>query len=98
MLVQKNIVHSREFEGNLDISVLRISEECEKIKDRAFANCTNLTYVIVEMSDKPIAIELSAFKGCKNLVMLDTDRPVRFYTDFYARRNSNGQRKSITHP
>ena len=90
MLVQKNVI-SHEYEGDLNITALRISDECEKIQYKAFANCKNLYAVIVDRSDKPIAIELSAFKGCKNLVLFDTDRPIRFFTDFNARRQrSNG--------
>lgn len=86
LTIAKPIVHSREFFDNKNFSTLHITADCKKIEYKAFAFCTNLTSVIVEDSEDSIAIEFDAFRGCKNLVIFQTNRPVYFYKDVNLRR------------
>lgn len=92
MLIRTKTILDREYANRSDITTLRITEECEQVRFMAFARCKKLSVVIVEASDKPIAIERSAFYGCSKLVMFDIDRPVRFYTDFTVRRSGYDRR------
>ena len=79
-------VKCREFFERKDFKTLHITADCKKIEYKAFAYCTNLTSVVIEKSEDEIAIEFDAFKGCKNLVIIQTNRPVYFFKDVNLRR------------
>lgn len=93
-VVSKPIIHSREFAGREDITTLLITADCRKIEYKAFCDCSNLASVVIEDSNERIAIEFDAFKGCKSLVMLETQRPVYFFCDVNIKRRIHyGKRK-----
>lgn len=84
--ISQEVIHEFEFAEQTDITTLVIGSECRKIRFKAFSKCTNLTSVVIENSKEPLSVEFDAFKGCRSLVMVQTDRPVYFYKDVNLRR------------
>lgn len=94
--IQKEKVLIREFAHRDDIRVLVIPAECKKIEYKAFSNCKNLAQVIVESGADKLAIEFDAFKGCDNMVIFETFRPIYFFKDVNLRRTNHDRRKYQT--
>ena len=94
--IRKEKVSIKEFAHNDGIRVLVVPAECKKIEYKAFFDCKNLAQVIVESGTDRLAIEFDAFKGCNNMVIFETFRPIYFFKDVNLRRTKYDRRKYQT--
>lgn len=94
--IRKEKVSIKEFAHNDGIRVLVVPAECKKIEHKAFLDCKNLAQVIVESGTDRLAIEFDAFKGCNNMVIFETFRPIYFFKDVNLRRTKYDRRKYQT--
>ena len=65
-----NTIESNMFEGMTMLKSIGIGESITLIKNNAFLNCTDLTFVVIDNIPSGITIEANAFDGCDNLLRL----------------------------
>ena len=72
----------RMMQGNTDITGVIIGTEVASIGAKAFADCTNLTYAVLECSPKTIATDCFEGSGIQAIFLHDTEEDAQSYLAF----------------
>lgn len=72
-------VSASMMQGNTDITGVIIGTEVTSIGAKAFADCTNLTYAVLECSPKTIATDCFEGSGIQSIFLHDTEEEAQAY-------------------